>query len=75
MILAKEMLPGLNGSASASLLSVMPSLAGVRVIIYDETLGDGEDLPSKYARIRCIRKVLRRRSSSAVVSAIREITG
>jgi CheY-like chemotaxis protein len=36
VLLLKEILPGLNGSAAVNLLSVMPSLKNVPIAIYDE---------------------------------------
>jgi len=75
IIVMNEILPRLNGSAAASLLCVMPSLAGTRMVIYDETLSESEDLPPKYARLRSVKKVLHTREPSAIADAISEITG
>jgi CheY-like chemotaxis protein len=51
ILLLKEILPGLNGSAAVNLLAVMPSLKNVPVIIYDEqanpaTMKRAEAMPS-----------------------------
>jgi CheY-like chemotaxis protein len=72
LILIKEILPRLNGSAVASLISVMPSLASIPVVIYDETLGETEDLPPRYTNVRCIRSVVRNREPAGILRAIGE---
>lgn len=73
LVLMKEILPRLNGSAVASLIGVMPSLAKVPVIIYDETLSENEALPVRYGNIKCVRKVLRSRDPGGILKAIDEV--
>lgn len=73
LVLMKEVLPRLNGSAVASLIGVMPSLAKVPVIIYDETLSESETPPARYASVKCVRKVLRSRDPGGILKAIDEV--
>jgi len=73
LILMKEILPRLNGSAVASLVGVMPSLARIPVIIYDETLPETADMPARYANVKCVRKVLRNSQPAMLVGAAREL--
>ena len=70
LILMKEILPRLNGSAVASLAGVMPSLGRVPIVIYDETLEEAADLPTRYTSARCIRKVLKSCDTAAILAAI-----
>ena len=72
LILMKEILPRLNGSAVASLIGAMPSLARVPVVIYDETLSETAELPVRYSRAKCVRKVIRTRDPAAIVKAAAE---
>ncbi len=46
ILLLKEMLPNLNGSATAALINGMPSLCSIPVVVYDETRPDGGVCPS-----------------------------
>ena len=73
LILMKEILPCLNGSAVASLAGVMPSLATVPVVIYDETLSEIEGLPARYTNAKCIKRVLRSSQASVLVQAVQEL--
>lgn len=73
LILMKEILPRLNGSAVASLVGVMPSLTRIPVVIYDETLPETADMPSRYAGVKCVRKVLRNSQPAMLVSAVEEL--
>jgi len=73
LILMKEVLPRLNGSAVASLVGVMPSLARVPVLIYDDTLPETADMPARYSSVKCVRKVLRSSQPATLVSAVQEL--
>ncbi len=56
VILMKEILPRLNGSAVASLIQVMPSLNLTPVVLYDESCQNEEEASARYSRIKCIKK-------------------
>ncbi len=74
VILMKEILPRLNGSAVASLVEVMPSISRVPVVLYDESQAGREDLGGRYSSIKCVRKVLKTRASAALVKAVEEVS-
>lgn len=70
VIVMHEILSGLNGLAAASLVDIMPSIAGVPVLIYEE--GDhytqlaqsGRKLP------KCVRKLLRLTDPALLAEAV-----
>lgn len=69
IILAKEMLPRMNGSAAAALLEMMPSTSALPVVLYDET-GDAHQLSQKTARTRCVRRCLGRSDAESLLAAV-----
>lgn len=58
LVLAKEMLPRLNGSAVASLMDVMPSVSAVPVLLYDGSRNKEEMSRLKSGTTKCIRDCL-----------------
>lgn len=69
IILVKEMLPRLNGSAAAALLDMMPSTGNLPVLIYDETGIDEQKLRMKNSKVRCVRQCLTMVTTESLVTA------
>lgn len=72
LILMKEILPRLNGSAVAGLMDVMPSVSTIPVVLYDETKKDQESSP-RLGALRCIKKVLKTSEAAALIQAVRSV--
>jgi DNA-binding response OmpR family regulator len=73
LILMKEILPRLNGSAAASLIEVMPSISTIPVVIYDETRAGTPDAAVRRSEIKCIRRIVNSNDSAALVKAVGEL--
>ncbi|MFC1499016.1 response regulator [Verrucomicrobiota bacterium] len=70
LLLLKEILPRLNGSAVVSLIEVMPSINMIPVVIYDESLSDGEDTSPRYKKLKCIKKIIKSANTSDILDAV-----
>ncbi len=75
LILLKEILPKLNGSAVASLIDVMPSISMIPVILYDDTRADAADAPWRGSENKCVRKTLATSSPVLLAKAAKELLG
>ncbi len=73
VIVLKEVLPRLNGGATASLLDVMPSLSMIPVILYDETRAGMPEGDGRRDDVKCIRRRLTTSDSEALLKAIRAV--
>lgn len=73
VIVMKEILPRLNGSAAASLIEVMPSISMIPVILYDETRAGGFEAGARRSDVKCVRRVLNTSDSADLVKAVREV--
>jgi DNA-binding response OmpR family regulator len=69
VVVMKEVLPRLNGSAVARLIDVMTSLSGLPVILYDERANGGKVEGSKSAVARCVKQHLSVNQPGALVAA------
>lgn len=72
VILMKEILPKLNGSAVASLIEVMPSINMVPVVLYDESR-TGAPGASRHSDLKCVKRFLTGFDSMALLKAIKEV--
>ncbi|MDI6775153.1 MAG: response regulator [Verrucomicrobiota bacterium] len=70
LIVMKEILPRLNGSAAASLIEVMPSVSTIPVILYDETRAGSPEAGSRRRDVKRVRRVLHTSDSAEVVKAV-----
>ena len=73
VILMKEILPRLNGSATASLVEVMPSVSMIPVVIYDDTRAGSVDGSLRRTDVKCVKKVLGTSDAEALLRAVREL--
>jgi CheY-like chemotaxis protein len=73
LVLTKEVLPRLNGSAVASLLDVMPSMSAVPVVLYDWTRSAAEMERMQSAKIRCIRQYLHTNDAEQLVATVNTV--
>ncbi len=73
VIIVKEVLPRLNGSAVAGLVAVMPSISAIPVVLYDETLSEQEEVKERYGNVKCIKKVLLSNDASAIMGAVKAL--
>ena len=73
LILMKEILPRLNGSAAASLIEVMPSVSMVPVILYDETRAGAADAGTRRSDLKCVRRMLVTSVPAELVKAAKEV--
>ena len=73
VIVMKEILPRLNGSVVAGMLAVMPSLAQVPVIVYDETLRKDDSTLPRYASLRNLKKFVRGTDVSELLAAVADV--
>ena len=58
LIVMKEVLPRLNGSAVASLVAAMPSVSTIPMVLYDETLTNQDESTARYGHLKAIKKIL-----------------
>lgn len=72
LILLKEILPRLNGSAAAALIDVMPSVKSIPVIIYDETAKE-DDISPRASRLKCVKKYLKTSDADILIRAVAAI--
>lgn len=70
VILMKEILPRMNGTAVASLLDVMPSTCGIPVVLYDDALAIPESAGLRAGLARTIRKDLRGSNTDELLAAV-----
>lgn len=70
LVVMKEMLPRLNGSAVARLIDVMPSLSGIPVVLYGIKLEDARPGDAK-----CVKKHLATNHSKALLAAAQAVLG
>ena len=71
VLLIKEILPRLNGSAVASLMEVMPSLSSTPVILYDADR-KGEDT-DRFRKMKCVKKFLPTADADLLFKAVMEL--
>ena len=72
VIVMKEILPRLNGTAVASLLDVMPTINSTPVIIYDENR-TAEDREAKIESIICLKSFLNSQDANKITEAVAEL--
>jgi CheY-like chemotaxis protein len=73
LVLTKEVLPRLNGSAVASLMEVMPSISTVPVLIYDGGRSKEEMGRLKSGQTKCVREYLATSKPSLLVMAVNSV--
>jgi DNA-binding response OmpR family regulator len=73
VVVMKEILPRLNGSAVARLIDVMTSLSGLPVLIYDERLNGKEEDEAKPRVARCVKRYLAVDQPAAVLAATKAL--
>ena len=73
LVLAKEVLPRLNGSAVASLLDVMPSMSAVLVLLYNEHWSEEDRRRLKKTKVKCVRDYLYTNDRSLLVSSVNAV--
>jgi CheY-like chemotaxis protein len=70
IIVMKEILPRLNGTAVAALLEVMPSTSGIPVVLYDDALTGDEPDSIRAGLAKTIRKDLRGSNPDQLLKAV-----
>jgi len=70
VIVMKDILPRLNGSAVASLLNVMTSVSMIPVVLYDETRLDARNSKPWRTDIKCVRCTLDTSDTETLLAAI-----
>jgi len=73
LLLMKEILPRLNGSAVAGLMDVMPSLSSTPVIIYDDSRTRDDTATAKFNRLKCVRKLMPTADPERLLKAVQEV--
>jgi len=73
LLLMKEILPRLNGSAVASLVEVMPSLSSTIVVLYDGSRGSDDSYAEKFSRIKCVRQFLPTTEPARLIKAVTDL--
>jgi len=73
IMVIKEILPRLNGSAVAALVDVMPSLSSTPIILYDDSRPDDADAAAKFARLKSVRKFIPSSDTPVIMKAVQAI--
>ena len=73
VIVMKEILPRINGTAVAALLAVMPSTAEIPIVLYGDTLYDSDEVKTRYAGHKNIQKVIRAFTPDSLAAAVGEV--
>lgn len=73
ILVMKEIMPRLNGSAVASLMEVMPSLVSTPIILYDDNRQDSEGAAAKFSRLKCVKKFIPSADPQRLLAAAQEI--
>lgn len=71
VVVMKEVLPRMNGTAVARLIDVMPSLSGTPVVLYDERLGVVDETKPPVAK--CVRRHLSTNEINRLVEAVQAV--
>jgi DNA-binding response OmpR family regulator len=75
VLLIKEILPRLNGSAVAALVDVMPSLSSTPIILYDANRTSNDGAAEKFNRLKCVKQFLPTSDANRLLKAIKEVLG
>lgn len=70
VVVMKDVLPHMNGSAVARMIDVMPSLSGIPVVLYDERLKGIKVDDSKPPVARCVRQHVPTNQAESLVDAV-----
>jgi len=73
LLMMKEILPRLNGSAVAALVEVMPSLSSTPIIIYDNSRPESDTSAAKFSRLKCVKRFLPTADAERLLKAVQEI--
>lgn len=73
VIVLKEILPRLNGTAVGSLVDVMPSISQIPLVLYDKTGSLPASRKGHNTGARCIKKVVRTADPDDLLEAIRAV--
>ncbi|MDD4871319.1 MAG: response regulator [Kiritimatiellae bacterium] len=73
VLLMKEILPRLNGSAVAALIEVMPSLNSTSIILYDDSRQWRDGADTKFSRLKCIKQFLPTSDVNRLLKAVQEL--
>lgn len=73
VVVMKEVLPRMNGTAVARLIDVMPSLSGLPVVLYDDRKEGGKVDDSKPTVAKCVRRHLPTNQVKSLVEAVQAV--
>ncbi|OGV57936.1 MAG: hypothetical protein A2283_15290 [Lentisphaerae bacterium RIFOXYA12_FULL_48_11] len=73
VLVMKEILPRLNGSAVAALVDVMPSLSATPIILYDADRQYDDATVDKFKRLKCVKQFLPTSDANRLLKAVREL--